>query len=113
MTLWGSSACSSHFVFHKKQHLSFFDLAEKSSARPLGVNLDLAKGHGTAQQLNSSSVFVTLAVIYSYHKFLQSPSLFWAASITLSPLSVSPLILCIALRNHIHFVSLFFLLSVG
>lgn len=69
MILCGSPACSAHFIFHKKQ-LSLFDLAEKSSVRPLGVNLGLAKGRRTAQQLNSNSVFVTLAVIYLCHNFL-------------------------------------------
>lgn len=80
-------------MFHKKQQLSLFDLAEKNSVRPLGMNLDLAKGHRTAQQLNSNSVFVTLAVIYLYCKFLQSHRFLLAASIILSPLSVSALIL--------------------
>lgn len=55
VTLWEPSLFS-HFMFHKKQQLSLFDLAEQSTVRPLGVNLDLAKGHGTAQQLNSNSV---------------------------------------------------------
>lgn len=100
-------------MFHKKQQLSLFDLAEKSTVRPLGVNLDLAKGHGIAQQLNSNSVFVTLAVIYLYRKFLQSPRFLLAASMALSPLSVSTLILCIALSNYIHIVSLLFLLPGG
>lgn len=73
-------------MFHKKQQLSLFDLAEKSSVRSLGANLDLAKGHGTAQQLCSNSVFVTFAVIYLYRKSLQSPRFLLAASIAQSPL---------------------------
>lgn len=78
------------------------------------MNLDLAKGHGTAQQLCSSSLFVTLAVIYLYRKLLQSPRFFLAASIAPSPLRSSSLILCgITLGNYIYFVSLLFLLPDG
>lgn len=81
-------------MFHKKQQLSLFDLAEKSSLRPLGVNLDLAKGQGTAEQLNSNSVFVMLAMINLYHKFLHSPRFLLAASITLEPSVGPPLWFC-------------------
>lgn len=73
-------------MFHKKQQLSLFDLAEKSSVRSLGVNLDLAKGHGAARQLCSNSVSVTFAVIYLYRKSLQSPRFLLAVSFTLSSL---------------------------
>lgn len=64
-------------MFHKKQQLSLFDLAEKSSVRPLGVNLDLAKRHGTAQQFRSNSVFVTLAVIYCIASPCRVPGFSW------------------------------------
>lgn len=114
VTRCGSPACSPQFMFHKKQQLSLFDLTEKSSVRPLSVNLGLAKGHGTARQLHLNSVFVTLAVIYVYCKTLQSPRFLLAASITLSPLHSSSLILCsTTLGNYIHFVSLLFLLPDG
>lgn len=114
MTCCGSLAHSPHFMFHKKSQLSLFDLAMKSSVRPLGMNLDLPKGHGTAQQFCSNSVFVTLAVIYLYHKSLQGPSFLLAASLTPSPVCSSSLILCsTALADCIHFVSLLFLLPDG
>ena len=114
VTRCGSPDCSSRFVFHKKQHLPLFGLAEKRSVRPLGLNLDLAKGHATAQQLRSSSALVLLPVIYLYRKPLWSPRFLLAASITPSPLCSSSLALCsITLGNYIHFVSLFFLLLDG
>lgn len=101
-------------MFHKKQQLSLFDLAEKSSVRPLGVNLHLAKGHETAQQFRSTLVFVTPAVIYLYCKSLQSPRFLLAASIALNPACSSSLILCsITLANYIHFVLLLLLLPDG
>ena len=101
-------------MFHKKQQLSLFDLAEKSSIKHLGVNLDLVKGHGTAQQLCSNSPFVTLVGIYLYHESLQSPRFLLAASVALSPLCSFSVILCsITLGNYIHFVLLLFLLPDG
>lgn len=101
-------------MFHKQQQLTLLDLAEKSSVRPLGVNLDLAKGHGIAQKLSSSAVFVMLAVIYLYHKSLQSHTFLFSASIAPSPLCSSSLILCsVTLGNCIHFFSLIFLLPDG
>lgn len=44
VTHCGNPACSLHFAFHKKQHLSVFNLAEKSSIKTLGCEPGFSQG---------------------------------------------------------------------